>query len=495
MRNIKNINIPPVFFLLSIVFAALFVLLLSLHPVDAIYLGTCEGYISNMSGSMVSGATVTVNVQGCSGDGCSASTTSDSNGYYVVANLNLPAGGTVSVTATKDSASGSSTGTADSNQAAYVNITLCVPPSSPTLTLKPNDTHDINQTFTFGWTSGSDSNGFPIHDVFTIGPNVTNATSPINISGSNISYGTHNWNVKTCNAGCCSDPSSDSFSIYNNAPSAPNLTFVNNTCTSPVTFTWHSVSVDGDGDACYDQFKLDGNISNETSPVERSFDSIEQHTWAVRTCDSLSCSDWSTDSFIFCKCQTTAATTTTTVTKRVGGGGGVLYKKQGYELSIQAPSYVYISNSSKSYFFVYVSFKSFVDRNFSISLNNETYNNLLENIEPNITFSKIKSDQELKFKFRISLSKSSSISNSILPIRLLKPLDFNLTINDPNKNEMITRDLKINIKQTSLVTQEKKFYIMFFILFVLLGSYLLYMILKSIIYSVKFNSKFGKKIR
>ncbi|MEK6823166.1 MAG: hypothetical protein AABY13_05025, partial [Nanoarchaeota archaeon] len=64
--------------------------------VYGIFTGTTEGYARFMDNTVVVGANITITVSGCSGDGCVRNTTTDSNGYYVVANLNLPASGGVS---------------------------------------------------------------------------------------------------------------------------------------------------------------------------------------------------------------------------------------------------------------------------------------------------------------------------------------------------------------------------------------------------------------
>ena len=83
-----------------------------------IYLGTVDGYVFYMNNSLVTSASVSAAVSGCSGSGCSGLVLSQSNGYYVIANLNLPVGGTITVNAVKENASGSNSGTADSFQAA-----------------------------------------------------------------------------------------------------------------------------------------------------------------------------------------------------------------------------------------------------------------------------------------------------------------------------------------------------------------------------------------
>jgi len=145
----------------AIILVTLAIALASFSIAD-IYLGTVDGYTKNTTGGIVTGATVSVTVQGCSGGGCSGSATSDSGGYYVVANLNLPALGTVAMSATKGPASGSASATADAFQAASANITICAPPSIPILN-SVSSSH--NQNVTFSWTSAS---GAGYYDQFKI---------------------------------------------------------------------------------------------------------------------------------------------------------------------------------------------------------------------------------------------------------------------------------------------------------------------------------------
>jgi hypothetical protein len=274
-------------------------------PAQAIYLGTCDGYIKNTTGSLISGAQVNVSVSGCtSGTGCNASTTSDSGGYYVVANLDLAAGGTVSVSASHapTSGSGSNTGTADQFQAARVNVTLCSAPSSPTLTPQA-DIHYPPQA-TLSWTSGTDPYGLPTYDRYQLDSNavVENATSPQ--SETSLSYASHTWRVQTCNAGCCSSWSSDTFLVYNNAPSAPTLTDQADTNATQVILSWTS-GTDPDADTIYDQYRFnEGNITNATSPQIETLPNVtDTYIWEVRTCDTLgSCSSWVNDTFIKYTC-------------------------------------------------------------------------------------------------------------------------------------------------------------------------------------------------
>lgn len=287
----------------TIIFVALFFLVVPFSR--AIFLGTTDGYIFNMTGNLVSGANVDVVVSGCSGSGCSASTTSDSGGYYVVANLNLNSGGTVTSTATYGGASGSASGTANSFMAARVNVTLCAPPTTPVLTTQA-DTH-INDV-TLYWTSGTDPNGLSTYDQFQFdsNPPIT-ATSPQ--TESNLDYTAYTWQVRTCNTngvtGCCSPFASSSFTITNSAPSAPVLQSPNITSTSSATLNWTS-GVDPDGDTVNDEFEfsndsfstLMNDTVNSTHPVAVSNLVINtEYYWRIRSCDFLVCSTWSSGSF------------------------------------------------------------------------------------------------------------------------------------------------------------------------------------------------------
>jgi len=275
-----------------------------------IYLGTVEGYVKDVTGGTVSGASVSASVNGCSGGGCSGSATSDSGGYYVLANLNLPALGTASMSATKAAATGSASATADDYQAAYTNITICAPPSTPSLT-PVSSSHNRNATFS--WTSGSGA-GSP-YDEFKLdsGSTVSPATSPRTETG--LSFASHTWYVRTCNTYCCSAWASNSFSITNSAPSAPTLTAEPDTNGTEVELNWSS-GADSDGDLIYDQYQFNsGTIINATPPRTESNLSVGNYAWRVRSCDVFDyCSSWVEDSFLATGCAV--------VTTCPGGGGG-----------------------------------------------------------------------------------------------------------------------------------------------------------------------------
>ncbi|MGC8850975.1 MAG: hypothetical protein ACP5O3_01960 [Candidatus Micrarchaeia archaeon] len=278
-----------------------YALLLLASTAAAIDLGTCGGYIKYANGSIAPGATVVVQVNDCTGSpNCQKTTTSQANGYYVVANLKIDSAGTiVTVTANQSNYQGSNTGTANSEYAAFVNVTLCRAPSQPTLTLVP-DSHVPSATMS--WAGGIDPDGNPTYDQFQLDSNqvLNNSFPPQTASG--LTYSTHSWRVRTCNAGCCSNWATDSFTITNAQPTTPQLTVQGNTANNTVTLHWTS-GTDADGDSVYDEFQLDSNpvISPATSPRVESTLSFGWHTWRVRTCDnttaSNSCSAWNSSSF------------------------------------------------------------------------------------------------------------------------------------------------------------------------------------------------------
>ena len=265
--------------------------------VYGIFTGTTEGYARFMDNTVVVGANITITVSGCSGDGCVRNTTTDSNGYYVVANLNLPASGGVSGFGQWNGGNGTNTSTADSFQAASLNITICRPPSTPTIAEQTN-THATSTNF--NWTSGTDPLSLTTYDNITYESNESTQTSPYTKTGINASSNTtRSWNVRTCNSLCCSPRANDTFVAVNDAPAAPSLTAVPDTHDQNATFYWTNFS-DPDGDGTYNDFRIDnGTITtNATSPQNRSSLSFASHTWEVRTCDTRGgCSAFSSDTF------------------------------------------------------------------------------------------------------------------------------------------------------------------------------------------------------
>ena len=101
-------------------YLSIFFIFLILPIINAdVLVGTCEGYVSDTEGNLIPNADVTVSVNGC-GSGCTQNAVTDSNGYYVVANLNLPTDWEVNANAIKGSEQGSNTGLSNEFQSASV---------------------------------------------------------------------------------------------------------------------------------------------------------------------------------------------------------------------------------------------------------------------------------------------------------------------------------------------------------------------------------------
>lgn len=291
---------------------------------SAVFIGITDGYVKNYTGGAVYQAAVTVTVSQCSGgqsNGCIGNTLTDANGYYLVSNLNLPKYGGVSVTATEGAGSATQTDTADGYQIAHVNLTLCYPPTSPSIT-NVADSH--NTTATFVWTSGTDPYGRATHDVFVLDSSTTDpASSPITRTG--LSVSSHSWSVKTCNSGCCSSASSDTFSVTNTNPTKPTNTQFTNYADNITSLSWDS-GIDSDGDPTYDEFRYSNGsiISPATSPFNVTSEDLI--SWEVRTCDNLGgCSSWTSVDSVTCTTNVTTPVTCPTCPDYSGcGGGGII---------------------------------------------------------------------------------------------------------------------------------------------------------------------------
>jgi len=278
----------------SVVFILItFAVLLSWN-VSAVYTGIVDGYIK-YGGESIGGAKVGVKVVGCGGGGCEGTAISEDDGYYIVANLNLPKGGEVEITATKDNAVGTARGTANEYSIAHQDVELCYLPSSPAL----DDVENTHETIiTFSWTSGNDPKGKQTYDEFKLDNRVESNVAPPLIR--NVVLGKHVWQVRTCNSGCCSDWVSDEFTVGNLPPSKPTETKAekNNGIT---LLSWIS-GIDPEGDSTYDEFQF-GNgsiVSPAISPVSVLSDILIK--WKVRTCDNLgACSDWQEVDSVMCE--------------------------------------------------------------------------------------------------------------------------------------------------------------------------------------------------
>jgi len=275
-----------------------------------VYVGTTEGHISNTENEIVSGAFVRATSDQCVVQ-CSQETASDSGGYYVVANLNLPKRETVTVYAEKMTSLGlefgTNTGTANDFQAAEVDVTICLPPPAPSLVDELN-THDTSVTL--DWTSYADKKSYNVYDEFKIDSRDIvedrgYGNKHEDVDG--LSYAVHTWQVRTCNQFCCSEWQFDSFRVGNSAPSASELVIQEDTTPREVTLDWVS-GVDSDGDETYDEYCygiIDEEILcgvAEAPEIETAF-GCNYYLWKVRTCETYTehlCSEFSESGFIAC---------------------------------------------------------------------------------------------------------------------------------------------------------------------------------------------------
>ncbi len=258
-----------------------------------IYVGVVDGYVTNLTGQYVQGAIVGAEVQSCSA-GCTGSTTTDINGYYVINNLNAAANQTIHANASLGNYYGNNSGNTDTYYTAQINITIAQVPATPALTAI-SDTHN-NSLIIFQWTNYTDPQGLATYNVWTFdGTTYSNVTSPQNKT--DVAFQMYTWTVKTCNAFGCSAAASDTFNVSNVAPPAPIIPDINNTNENTITFTWTSGGADPDGDSTYFKFYIDGSTtSGATSPRTLTL-ANGSHTWKVQECDTWICSNWATDTF------------------------------------------------------------------------------------------------------------------------------------------------------------------------------------------------------
>jgi len=301
-----------------------FILVITLSSASALFMGITDGYVKDVNGTIIAGATITVTVTSCSGgasNGCTGSALSDSDGYYITNNLNLPKLGGITLSAVKGAGTGSASGTADSFQIAHANASVCFAPSAPALTAV-SDSH--NTTLSFSWTSGSDYWGRTIHDKFDLdGTAADPAVSPVLRI---VSFATHTWKAATCNAYCCSGWTSDVFITENQAPSAP--THANDSVYGTITSLNWTSGIDPEGDPTYDEFEYQNGsiVSLVTPPYNVTTELLVR--WAVRTCDNnAACSNWTWTDSITCSGNTTSSCATCPTCGECpsggsGGGGG-----------------------------------------------------------------------------------------------------------------------------------------------------------------------------
>jgi len=276
-----------------------------------VYIGTSEGYIFNTDEQVVSGATVRATVNACVVE-CSQETLSESTGYYIIANLNLPKNELLTVYAEKQTNLGLEFGFnsdfSNKFQAASINVTICLPPPAPTLDPEPN-THDTS--ITLEWTSHKDKKRYTTYDEYRLdsGAIITkNGDGRKSQSESGLSFSLHTWQVRTCNPFCCSVWILDSFNVGNLPPSKPNLTDQLDIAPGPVTLFWIS-GIDPDDDDTHDEYEFGiineekNNLIDANSPQSEEAFGINYYTWRVRTCETESeglCSEWAEDGFVVC---------------------------------------------------------------------------------------------------------------------------------------------------------------------------------------------------
>lgn len=340
-------------------------IIIFLNPANAgTWTGAVDGYVKWDNGTGISGATVVVTVSGCSGgagNGCTGTSVTQADGYYIVNNLNMVQGSIFSGIATSGSSTGCPASAVAGGGGVYIgyNITMC--PSAPSQTPEP-DTHLTSVTLE--WTSGSDPGAsIALYDQYQFdGGGYSNQTSPQTESG--LSYAAHTWNVKTCNSQCCScTPASDTFSVTNNPPPAPILNEIDSVNTSTVLLNWSSGGADPDGDAVHYEYQFGElgywNItddSNATSPKNESIYNGKTYNWRVRACDntsaSNSCSSWATDQFTVCNSVCAPCPSC----PPCGGGreARVVTTTENYVASVSAPTEV----SKGEDFVIFANYKS-----------------------------------------------------------------------------------------------------------------------------------------
>ncbi len=265
------------------------------------------------------------------------------------------------------------------------------PPCTPILTPQP-DTHA--NTVTLNWTSNTtapcpDADGDPTYYNFKIDGNlVSNATPPQTVSG--LGFGSHTWQVQECDPWECSAWASDTFNIGNNPCPVPTLTNQTDTCVNQVTLQWTSASIDGEGDACHDEFDFHGiTQSPASSPQSLILTNQNLYTWKVRSCDNYSaCSDWVEDSFIFCTCPS--------VIEEVEGDGkgyiGGCRLPAGYEIVFSVPKDIYPGENFK----IDVDFKYFLPIA-NLSIETESH----EGIEiESLNYGSVPGNTEIEFKLK-----------------------------------------------------------------------------------------------
>ncbi len=304
-----------------------------------IYLGVVEGYIKDINNNVIAGADVTVTLDSCSGGGCSGTAVSQTNGYYVIGNLDTSPGSTVNVDAIKDDLIGFEIDITDEDGLGFVNVTIAKRPDKPTMISTILNRRTVN----LYCEPGEDTNipELPVHVIVQSSP-LSNGNFNIYDETGNVSFGSHTWQCRTCNDYVCSDWEFDTFELTNNPPSEPVLIPQEHTEKTDITFNWDS-GVDPDGDETYDQFYFNGEITTEESPVTKTeLDTYACYIWGVRTCDIYDyCSDWVYDEFTICE------TDTKVVSRNGARVSYVEIELPSYNLTIFYPNFVLTNDTFK----------------------------------------------------------------------------------------------------------------------------------------------------
>jgi hypothetical protein len=344
-----------------VLLAAMLVLATALFSASVnaqVFTGVVDGYVMWENGTTISGASVSATVSGCTGAGCTNTTTTQANGYYVRNNLNMISGDSVGLTATSGVSTGCNSTIAGGGGVAHVNITML--PSAPTLTPQA-DTH--SQSVSLSWTTGTDPGAAtPLFDQYQFNSGgYSTQTSPQSQPG--LSFTSYIWNVKTCNsAGCTCTPASDTFLVFNNPPPAPNLGTFDTTNESSVLLNWTNVT-DPEGDVVHYEYQF-GELNQPanhtdnaaTSPENESVFNAKVYHWQVSACDNYGACSMNDTTFTVCggACPVCAAG---------GGGGGAVSCGVAVAAAAAAPSYVSsisapLSAKQGDEITVYINFKS-----------------------------------------------------------------------------------------------------------------------------------------